>query len=539
MRAVVPGGWFVEKRAERSGGEAMAVKSRASSERDVLVEASAILQEPSRNTKRKILSSITGTLGLLFTFHVVLQLATTGHLPYPERDNIMFSVSIVVFLGSAVYNIAVLLGRIKGSARWDLATQWATVVVLQAFCLAIVHMNPNTATSLLIDHSFSIATIFITGVILGRRAAVLWFIITILSLVIAVHNRGVGFTYHLMTQAEVERLKIAESQDPGAAAARLQELLREKILPLPVILYALVSVILTLLAALTTYFEAGMIGQVLAAIPTAIEKIQIAAKEKEKLEQENVRLGTELDVAQRIQAMILPREAELSRCGDLEVMAQMQPATEVGGDLYEVLRRPDGSITFAIGDVTDHGLASGLVMLMSQTALRTCLEDPRFDLVQSLVHVNAVIFKNVQERMGDFRNLTLALLEYKEGRVRLAGQHESVLVLRKGSDSVEEIETTDLGCAIGLVDDVGPMTSETSFELSPGDLMLLYTDGVTEAEDGKGEQYGTERLKESIVRHREVPIKDIVPRLVGDVTRWIGQAPIYDDITVVVARRIG
>jgi sigma-B regulation protein RsbU (phosphoserine phosphatase) len=282
-----------------------------------------------------------------------------------------------------------------------------------------------------------------------------------------------------------------------------------------------------------------MIGQVLAAIPTAIEKIQIAAKEKEKLEQENVRLGTELEVAQRIQAMILPREAELSECGDLEVVARMQPATEVGGDLYEVLRRPDGSIAFAIGDVTDHGLASGLVMLMSQTALRTCLEDARFDLVQALVHVNSVIFKNVQTRMGDFRNLSLALLDYKEGRVRLAGQHESVLLLRKGGDSVEEIDTMDLGCAIGLVDDVAPMTNEMSFEISPGDLMLLYTDGVTEAEDGKGEQYGIGRLKESIVRHRNMGVKDVMQRVFDDVICWIGQAPVHDDITMVVVRRTG
>lgn len=516
----------------------MAGIARTRSEKDVLVEASAILQEPSRNTKRKILSSIAGTLGLLFTIHVALQLATAGHLPYPERDNPLFSVCIVVFLGSAVYNIAVLLGRIKGSPRWDVATQWATVLVLQAVCLAIVHMNPNTAMSLLIDHSFSIITIFITGVVLGRRAAVLWFVITIVSLVIAVSNRGGDFTYHLMTQTEVARLKLTESQDAPAAAARLQDLLREKIVPLPVILFAVVSVLLTIVATLTTYFEAGMIGQVLAAIPTAIEKIQIAAAEKEKLEQENVRLGTELDVAQRIQAMILPREEELSQCGDLEVVARMQPATEVGGDLYEVLRRPDGTITFAIGDVTDHGLASGLVMLMSQTALRTCLEDPRFDLVQALVHVNSVLYKNVQGRMGDFRNLSLALLDYKEGRVRLAGQHESVLVLRKGGDSVEEIETMDLGCAIGLVDDVAPMTSETSFEISPGDLMVLYTDGVTEAEDGQREQYGIGRFKESIVRHQDLATKDIIARLFEDVTRWIGQAPIYDDITMVVVRRV-
>lgn len=509
------------------------------SQRDVLDEASQILQEPSRNTKRKILISINLIFGSLFALHTVAQLATAGHLPYPERDNIMLPASIIVHLGSAGYNTAVLLGRIKGSPRWNVLTQWATVLVLQAACLAIVHMNPNTATSLLFDHTLSIITIFITGAILGRRAAVIWFLITIGSLFMAVKSRGADFSYHLMTHAEVARLKLLEVQDPTTLGQRFQSVLAERLVPLPVTLFALISVVFSLVALLAAYFEAGMIGQVLEAIPTALDKIQIAAKEKQKLEQENVRLGTELDVAQRIQAMILPREDELAQCKDIEVVARMQPATEVGGDLYEVLPREDGSTLFAIGDVTDHGLASGLVMLMSQTALRTCLEDAQFDLTRALIQVNSVIYKNVQTRMNDSRNLTLALLLYKEGRVRLAGQHESVILLRNGSEAIEEIETTDLGCTVGLLDDISPMLGEMSFELSPGDLMLLYTDGVTEAENTSGEQYGVERLGESLTRHRDLPTPKLVDQLFEDVSRWIGKAPVYDDITLVLVRRTG
>ena len=139
------------------------------------------------------------------------------------------------------------------------------------------------------------------------------------------------------------------------------------------------------MAVLATFFEAGMIGQVLEAISSAIDKIQIASQEKQQLEQANVRMGAELDVAQRIQAMSLPKEEELKKCKGLDVAAEMVPASEVGGDLYDVLPQDDGSTALVIGDVTDHGLASGLVMLMSQSALRTCLEKAKSDLLKSIV----------------------------------------------------------------------------------------------------------------------------------------------------------
>src|SRR6185369_14328863 len=119
----------------------------------------------------------------------------------------------------------------------------------------------------------------------------------------------------------------------------------------------------------------------------------------------------------------------------------------------------------------------GIVMLMSQTALRTCVEDEKFDLVQSLIHLNSVIFKNVQTRMRDDRNLSLS--QHKDGQVRLAGQHEKVILLRAASKNIEVIDTTDLGVCVGLVEDIAPMVAETSFELKAGDMMLLYTDGVT------------------------------------------------------------
>ncbi len=501
--------------------------------RDALEEATEILAEPSKNIKRKILISINLIIGLVGVLHVVTQLVTVGQLPDPARDIVVLPLIVFINLGSAFYNGRALRDERFSRARLDLLTRWISVVILQLASLIIVHFNTNTATSILMDHTLSILTIFLTGVILGRRAAVVWFVVTMVSLGVAVSNRGLDFEYTLMTRAELAALR---GQGPAAAAGRLAAATGEGLAPLPLPLFAMVSLVFTGLVVAATYFEAGLIGRVTAAMPVAMQKIQIAAREKQRLAKENLRMGLELDVAQRLQAMILPRGAELQKHRDLEIAAHMVPASEIGGDIYDVLEGPAGSTLLVIGDVTDHGLASGVVMLMTQAALRTALEQTEGDLVASLIRVNSVIYKNVSERMGDGRNLTLSLLRYEAGQVLLAGQHESVIVVR-ADGSVEEIDTLPLGINVGLLGEVDDMMAQTSFALEPGDLMVLYTDGVTEAERPDAAQYGVGRLKESVASRRTLPCEQIVQGVFTDIYRWIDGGTVYDDITLVLVRR--
>ena len=501
--------------------------------KDALEEATEILEEPSKNTKRKILVSLNLIVGLVVTLHIVTQLATVGQLPDPARDNVVLPLIMLVNFGSAVYNIRVLGDEHRARLQLDVLTRWVSIVIIQLTCLVIVHFNTNTATSILMDHSLSIVTIFLTGVILGRWAALVWCAVTLASLGLAVDRRGLEFVYALMTREELAALA---SGPASALQARAGAAAAQGLNPIPIGLYASVSVVFTGLTIAATYFEAGLIGRVTAAMPVAVQKIQIAAREKQRLAQENLRMGLELDVAQRLQAMILPRGDELNKRAGLEIAAHMVPASEIGGDIYDVLDGPDGSTCLVIGDVTDHGLASGVVMLMTQAALRTALEATDGDLVRSLVRVNSVIYKNVQERMGDQRNLTLALLRYQDGVVRVAGQHESVIVVRVDGE-VEEIDTLPLGINVGLLGEVEDMMSESSFALAVGDLLVLYTDGVTEAENRDKLQFGVQRLKDSVVDRRTAPCEQIVAGVFQDIYRWIGGGTVYDDITLVMVRR--
>ncbi len=251
------------------------------------------------------------------------------------------------------------------------------------------------------------------------------------------------------------------------------------------------------------------------------------------LSSENLRLGTELAVAQRIQEMVLPRVRELEDIPNLEIAAFMEPADEVGGDYYDVLR--DGSrIKVGIGDVTGHGVESGVLMLMVQSVARALYERGGDDSKKFLEFLNRAIFKNI-ERTNSDKHLTLAFVDYENNRATVTGQHEDVLLLNQEGKLIR-IDTMELGFPIGLELDIAPFVSAHDFKFSAGDTLILHTDGVTEAENVEGELFGFERLCESATANRNGNAEEIVNGIVADVKAHIGTQKIYDDITIVVIK---
>jgi sigma-B regulation protein RsbU (phosphoserine phosphatase) len=257
------------------------------------------------------------------------------------------------------------------------------------------------------------------------------------------------------------------------------------------------------------------------------------------LKAENVRMGAELEVSRRIQQMVLPTRAELAHITDLDMATHMEPANEVGGDYFDILHGPDGRVRIAIGDVTGHGLESGVVSLMTQSAVRTLATSDESDAVRTLDILNRTLYRNI-ERMGSDKNLSLTLLDYTPGaaggQVRVSGQHESVIVVREGG-RVQLFDTVDLGLPIGLVDDVSPFVGEITIGLEAGDTVVLYTDGITEAADSRHKLYGLERLCEVVGQHWQDNAAAIKDAVIADVKRHIGEQPLYDDLTLIVIKQ--
>ncbi len=268
------------------------------------------------------------------------------------------------------------------------------------------------------------------------------------------------------------------------------------------------------------------------------QELQAANQEisilNDRLKAENLRMGAELEITRRLQQMILPQDEELQGIPDLEVAGFMESASEVGGDYYDVLHH-NGQLTIGIGDVTGHGLESGVLMIMAQTAVRTLQAANIKDPHQYISAINQAIYGNIQ-RMNSDKNMTLAVLDYHDGVLTLSGQHEEMLVIRKDG-SLERIDTLDLGFPIGLEENIASFISQVRVQLQPEDVAVLYTDGITEAENDNREQYGLDRLCQIASDHRHRSAQEIRQRIVDDVRGYIGSQKVFDDITLVVIKQ--
>jgi serine phosphatase RsbU (regulator of sigma subunit) len=254
-----------------------------------------------------------------------------------------------------------------------------------------------------------------------------------------------------------------------------------------------------------------------------------------------MRMDAELDVSRQLQKMLLPSDEELRQVETLDIAGFMEPAEEVGGDYYDVLKQDD-TVKIGIGDVTGHGLESGVVMLMLQTVVRTLLTSNEQDPVRFMDVLNRTIHSNLQ-RMNVDKSLSLSLIDYavgesgRMGRLSLSGQHEQLIVVRKGGQ-IELKDTIDLGFPVGLQPEIKELIAQMDIRLQTGDGVVLYSDGVTEAEDEAREFYGLERLCAVVSRHWDESAEEVKQAVVDDVCRFIGQQKIYDDITLVVLKQM-
>jgi serine phosphatase RsbU (regulator of sigma subunit) len=251
----------------------------------------------------------------------------------------------------------------------------------------------------------------------------------------------------------------------------------------------------------------------------------------ERLKDESLRLQAELNIAKRIQTMVLPIQSEVNLIDDLEISYIMRPADEVGGDYYDIIKIFD-HVTIAIGDVTGHGLSSGIIMLMAQTAIRTIAEMKIQDPKEIITILNRVLYSNIK-RIKEERNMTLLVITYKDHRYTISGQHESAIICRKNG-TIETVDTLKLGFYVGLLPDIEKTLQTYQFTLDSGDILLLYSDGVTETMNEKGEQYGLEQLETAITRYNHLPTQKIKYKLIGDLYNFMGSGTILDDISLVV-----
>jgi phosphoserine phosphatase RsbU/P len=191
----------------------------------------------------------------------------------------------------------------------------------------------------------------------------------------------------------------------------------------------------------------------------------------------------------QIQTSILPRQLDIE---GIEIAAGMRPADHVGGDYYDVIPSP-GGCWIGIGDVAGHGLEAGLVMFMVQGIVQALVRaDPDASPADVVVATNRTVYANVRLRAGWSQHVTFCLVHYwADGRLLYAGCHEDIMI-RRSAGTCESLPT--MGTWLGACPEIGGTTQDNEAQLGPGDLMLLYTDGVIETRRSKNDFFGAERL---------------------------------------------
>jgi phosphoserine phosphatase RsbU/P len=239
----------------------------------------------------------------------------------------------------------------------------------------------------------------------------------------------------------------------------------------------------------------------------------------------------EIKIAERIQTMLLPKRTAVA---GLDIAAVMIPAVNVGGDYYDILP-VEGGAWLGIGDVTGHGLAAGLVMMMLQSMVGALVcHAPEASPAELIATVNSAVHDSLRMRLEQEDHVTFSLLRWRAtGQLVYAGAHEPMLIWRARSARCEQIELN--GVWIGILPDIRSETADAALQLDEGDILLLHTDGVTEARDAGGRMFGLDRLSDELQRVHERPATEICAHIVACVKDWM--AVQSDDLSIVVARR--
>jgi sigma-B regulation protein RsbU (phosphoserine phosphatase) len=243
------------------------------------------------------------------------------------------------------------------------------------------------------------------------------------------------------------------------------------------------------------------------------------------------KIAYELRIAREIQMGILPPDISAATAGTgMEAHAILHPAQEVGGDLYEALRMPDGNLLAVIGDVSGKGITAALFMAVTITLVRAMAPDSRRP-EEILRRISDALASHNPHTM--FVTLLCAIYDVRTGRLDYASAgHPPAVLIREGSAQFLPLKP---GMIAGIM--AGLSAPSQSAQLQPGDLVVFYTDGVTEAFNAAGDLYGESKLLEELALQSGQTAAATTDALLSSVRGHAGEHPQSDDITILALRR--
>lgn len=258
----------------------------------------------------------------------------------------------------------------------------------------------------------------------------------------------------------------------------------------------------------------------LVAVKITQTRLLEAEREKERMEQEMATAAT-------IQRALLP--SALPEVPSYEIFAHQEPCFEVAGDLYDAHRLPDGTLLFALGDVSGKGLGSALLMSHVMACLRVLYQD-NLELTELMQRLHQQVLRS--SGPTHFVTLFFGRLSADESRLDYVNAGHNPPYLLGPDGSIQALDAT--GLPLGLIE--GTSYESGSVAFAPGGLLCVFSDGIPEAEVA-GEFFGEERLIQGLRAHRELPLPELSEAILKDLQGFLGSNPTGDDITLFLIRR--
>lgn len=277
-------------------------------------------------------------------------------------------------------------------------------------------------------------------------------------------------------------------------------------------------------AGIFTSDDLELLSAIAASAAVAIENARLyqVAVEKGRLERE-------LQLAHEVQTRLLP--SATPQLEGWEFAAEWIPAREAAGDFYDFIPAEDGRLILVIADVSDKGMAAALYMALTRSIIRASMQHHPSP-AEAIAEANRLICTDAD--YGMFVTLFYALLDPQNGEITYVNAgHNPPLHCDGNCQQLAQLTRT--GMALGIFEDA-PYKQRT-IQLEPGEFLLLYTDGVTEAFNPAEEQFGEGRLEAVLQRHANAPAAELVTAIQNEVEAFTGGAAPFDDVTVVAVRR--
>ncbi len=274
-----------------------------------------------------------------------------------------------------------------------------------------------------------------------------------------------------------------------------------------------------------TNSDLGLLNAVCGFAGTSIENARLyrVAVEKGRLEQE-------LHMAREIQQTLLPKK--MPSIPGYEITARWQAAREVAGDFYDIFQLENGRLGVVIADVSDKGAPAAMFMAVARTMIRSHAHSATSP-VETLALTNDLILEDADS--GMFVTAFHSILETDGNSVHVNAGHNPPIVYRQATGKLSFMPRG--GRAIGWFPN-NPLAAE-QLQLRPGDVVIYYTDGLTEAESLSGDFFGEERLFEAILESIDASVEQMSDHIMHRVDQFTAGAPPFDDLTLVIVRYVG